>query len=64
MPEYLTDRRVKAYREVYELAKARIGPVKAMRWMFSGMEEMGGKSPVQAIRGGDAEAAKIFAEIA
>ena len=64
MPMFLVDRRVRAAGDIYELVKERIGVIKATKWMFSGLEELGGRSPVQAIREGDTEAVWVFAEIA
>lgn len=63
MPTFLVDRRVRAAGDIYELVKERIGVIRATKWMFSGMEELGGRSPVQAIRAGDIETVRIFAEL-
>jgi hypothetical protein len=64
MPEYLVNAKAAAYAEVYDLIKARIGAVEATKWMFNGLYELAGKSPVQAIREGEAEVVRILAEIA
>ena len=49
----VTSPKGKLAREIFDTVEKVIGVTQASRWLFSGCDGLGGRSPIEALRAGD-----------